>query len=225
MFLICLESLQQIASRFLQFIEENTVFVGIITSIIVSSLWFRKYIKQKRAEAFFGFYAKLSLCLKSLQTRLIDKGQLNISNPDDGNIYSLIYVKDFIKSACPSYMTPTENDLELYKAYAKELKNILLETDNNVYPLGSKRRKWYESQHVLFSFCEFLENESNQHTTNEKFPKKKRSILTEDKYKNKCVIKCISKYKAKYKSKHMTKCKSLVRAINYILKSINNAKY
>ena len=201
MFLVCISTSLHIIGYVLCFFEENSVLVGVITSMIVSSLWFRKFIKQKRAEAFFGFYAKLSLRLKSLQTRLEERGQLNISNSKAGNIYTLIYIKDFGKVVCPSYTPPTEKEFELYKSAAKELKEILCNTENNVYPPGAKRKEWYENQYILFLFCEFLENETYQHTTNEEYDK------------------------GESESKHLTKCKLLVDAINSIQESINRAKY
>ena len=156
---------------------------------------------QKRAEAFFGFYAKLSLRLKSLQARLTENGQLNITDKEAGNIYSLIYLENYIKTACPGYKQPEKGELEAYAAAAVELKKLILETDNNVYPPRAKRKKWYESQHIIFSFCEFLEKEEYRHTTNQEYAN------GED------------------EPKHMVKCKVLVEAMNYIQESIDRAKY
>lgn len=194
-------SYQNVIDFIFSFIEDHSVLVGIITSVIVSSLWLRKFIKQKQAEAFFGFYAKLSLRLKTLQTTLQEKDQLNISDAKAGNIYSLIYTDDYIRTACPSYMRPDDKELELYKAAATELKDILLKTDNNVYPPRSKRKEWYKSQYILFSFCEFLEKEACQNTTNEEF------------------------MDGNTDPKHILKCRSLVEAMDYIQRSIERAKY
>ena len=166
MFLVCCIQQPNIIEYALLFIEQHSVLVGVITSVLASSLWLSKFLKQKRAEAFFGFYSKLSLRLKALQTRLEENGQLNISDPKDGNIYALIYLEDYGREVCPSYKIPVKEELAFYKAAAKELKDILLKTEHNVYPLGSKREKWYESQHILFSFCEFLENEAYWRSTN-----------------------------------------------------------
>ncbi len=201
MLLICCCPHQGGIDGIFSFIEDHSVLVGIVTSVIVSSLWLRKFIKQKRAEAFFGFYAKLSLRLKALQTILQEKGQLNISNAGEGNIYSLIYLDNYIRTACPRYTPPTDKEFGVYKAAAKELKDILLKTENNVYPPGAKRKEWYNSQYILFSFCEFLEDEANRNITNEQF------------------INGINE------PKHITKCKSLVEAMDYIQKSIERAKY
>ncbi len=201
MFLVYIYASLHIIECVLSFIENNSVLVGVITSVIVSSLWLRKFIRQKRAEAFFGFYARLSLCLKALQTNLEDKELLNVSDSKKGNIYSLIYIDDYIKDVCPSFTVLTEDELKVYKNFAIEIEEILLNTDNNVYPKKANTKKWYESQHILFSFCEFLKNKEYHHTTN------------------------IAVSEGSTEPKHIEKCKALVEAINFIQVSIDNAKY
>ena len=199
MFLVCNLNVLHIIKCILCFIEENSVLVGVITSVIVSSCWFKQFIRQKRAEAFFGFYAKLSLRLKALQTKLKDSGQLEVSDAKAGNIFSLIYTEDLREKICPKYRKPKEMDL--YKSAAIELKEILLNTDNNVYPQGSDPKEWYESQHILFDFCEFLENEAYHQRTN------KESGDGES------------------EPKHIIKCRLLINAMDNIQNSINNAQY
>lgn len=201
MFLEFLSSLLHIIKCALCYIEDNSVLVGVITSVIASSLWLRKFLRQKRAEAFFGFYSKLSLHLIALQTRLDEKGLLNISEPRAGNIYSLIYTKDCVKEFCPSFAELSDKDLVPFQTLAKEIKKTLLDTDSNVYPPKANRKQWYESQHILFSFCDFLENTEYHYMTNKRTDEGK----TED--------------------KHIIRCKRLVEALNYILNSINSAKY
>lgn len=194
-------SLLNIINSVLGFIEQNKTLVGIVSSVIVGSLWFRKFLKQKRAEAFFGFYARLSICLKNLMTLLEEHNQLNISDSKSGNIFSMIYLEDYIKIVCPGYKEPNEKELDLYKNAVKELKTILIQTDNNVYPRKSERNQWYESQYVLYNFCEYIDNEEYKHTTNNK-----DVPGTSD-------------------PKHIAKCKKLLKAIEYIQSSIENEKY
>ena len=201
MFLVCNFKLLHIIKYILCFIEENSVLMGVITSVIVSSLWFRKFLRQKRAEAFFGFYSKLSLLLNALQTKLDDNGQLNVSDAKVGNIFSLIYTDEIRKKIYPKYKIPNEEELNLYKSTVKDLKDILLNTDNNVFPQGSDRKEWYKSQHIIFNFCEFLENEICQKNTN------KESEYVES------------------EPKHIIKCRLLIDAMDNIQKSINNAQY
>lgn len=201
MFLELVNTLQHIIEYILCFINDNSTLMGVLSSVIAGSLWFKKYINQKRAEAFFGFYTKLSLLLKSLQIKLEENGQLNISDSNAGNIYSLIYVQNYIKTACPGYRVPTNDELDLYKSSAKELKDILFNNENNVYPRGAKQKEWYESQQIIYLFCEFIENEAYQHITNEAF------------------------VNGENESKHIIKCRLLVNAINNIQEAINQAKY
>lgn len=185
----------------LSFIENHSVLVGIITAVITGSLWFRKFLKQKRAEAFFGFYNRLSLRLKTLYSLLNDKDQLNIVNDQKGNIFSLLYTESFISKACPAYNMPDDEELSVYRAAAKELKKILLETNHNVFPKGACQEKWYDCQYTIFSFCEFLEHEKFRHNTNNSG----RSNTGEP--------------------KHIVKCRELVEAINYIQKAIEQVDY
>ncbi|MCM1500703.1 MAG: hypothetical protein NC124_19775 [Clostridium sp.] len=199
MLLVCNLNLLHIIECILCFIEENSVLVGVITSVIVSSRWFKQFIRQKRAEAFFGFYAKLSLRLKALQTKLVDSGQLNVSDAKAGNIFSLMYTDELREKICPKYREPKEMDL--YRSAAKELKEILLNTDNNVYPQGSDPKEWYESQHILFDFCEFLENKAYHQRTNKELGE------------------------GESEPKHIIKCRLLINAMDNIQKSINNAHY
>ena len=201
MFLVCCPPQQHIIVCVLQFIEDNSVLVGVVTSVIASSLWLRKFLRQKRAEAFFGFYAKLSLCLKSLQVKLKEKELLNTSDSEAGNIYSIIYTDDCITTTCPRFAEPTPTEIQLYQEAAKQLKDTLLTTESNVYPQGADRKKWYESLYILFSFCEFLEKWDSIQKTN----KCRAADETED--------------------KHIIKCRLLVDAIDYVQSSIDNAKY
>lgn len=201
MFLICISEVLDVIEHFLCIIQNNSVFIGIITSIIVGARWFRKYIEQKRAEAFFGFYAKLYLRLRTLRTRLEENDQLNITNSGNGNIYSLVYTEDVMVDVCPGYKELEKKSLKSCKDAAKELKKLLVNTDNNVYPQGSKREEWYKSQHIIFMFCEFLENDAYKHITNEEYDKDDQEF------------------------KHIVKCRMLIEAMTYIQDSINNAQY
>lgn len=130
MFLICMLEILDVIEHFLGIIQNNSVFIGIVTSIIVGARWFRKYIEQKRAEAFFGFYAKLYLRLRTLQTRLEENDQLNITNSGNGNIYTLIYTEDVMVDVCPGYKELEKNSLESCMDAAKKLKELLVNTDN-----------------------------------------------------------------------------------------------
>lgn len=179
-----------------QYIEDHPVIVGVGTSVIIGSLWMYKFLRQRRAEAFLSFYSKLSLYIYELQASLNDKKLLDISNPKAGNIYSLIYFKDHINEACPDFHIPTKEELDKFKPIATEIRELLIKTDNNVYPRGTKREQWYKSQQVIFSFCEFLIKDEHQNLTN----------ISDD-------------------SPHISKCKLLIEAMDFIQESIYKAKY
>ncbi len=201
MFLILIWFYYHIIEYILLFIEEHSVLVGIVVSMVASLFWLKKYINEKRAEAFFGFYARLYLKLRTLQMQLEENGQLNYSDEKSGNIYSLIYTNDLIDQYCPSYKIPSDNHMELYQMTAEELINILLKTENNVYPRKTNKKEWYESECILLTFCEFIINNETHHSTNKLY------------------------YNNETEMKHIKKCKLLVKAINYILKSIENENY
>lgn len=178
-----------------QYIEDYPVSVGVGTSVIVSSLWMRKFLKQRRAEAFLSFYSKLSLYIHELQTKLNEKGLLDVSDPNSGNIYSMIYLEDYINTACSNFHIPTDKDLEPLQSIATGIRELLINTDNNVYPRGAKRYRWYESQQTIFSFCEFIIGK-HFHLTN----------INDG-------------------NPHVAKCNSLIKAMDYIQESIYKAKY
>ncbi len=201
MLLVYFAPQQNIIEYILKIIEDNSVLIGVITSLIVGSLWFRKFIRQRRAEAFFGFYTKLSLSIRILQTKLLENDRLNITDFKSGNIFSLIYVESDIEKICSSFTPVLDDELNSYKKAAAAIKNIIINTDNNVYPQKANRGQWYKSQCVLLLFCDFLEDKSNRNLTN------------------------IPEESDNTEPKHITRCKELIEAMDYILESINSAKY
>jgi len=198
LFLITVRIFQSDNSIF-SWIESHSVTAGIITTAIIGSLWFYKFLRQKRAEAFFGFYARLMLQLKSLRAWLDEKDLLEIDNTVKGNIYALIYDDNTRQTVCNAFHILSDEEFEEVKELALQLKRTLVESENNVYPKASDRTKWYNNQQVLFEFCNFIERGSMRKNTN---------IPTEN-----------SEYK------HTIKCRKLVDAINYIQASIENENY
>lgn len=184
----------------LQYVEDHPVLVGVLTSLIATSLWLYKFLKQRRAEAFFGLYSQLLLYLDELSTRLIECGLLNILNNEEGNIFSLEYTVDYCKEICPSFApAAARNHLLPLIKIVEGLEDTLLKADNNVYPKKAEPEKWYYSQQVLISFCEFLQHEEYHHTIN-------RMIATS-------------------RPMHIVKCEKLLGAIAYIKQVIRATKY
>lgn len=184
------------------FIESHSVLVGIITAVITSSLWLRKFINQKRAEAFFDFYAKLLLKIKYLKSQLTEYSQLDYSKNSNGNIYSLLYTEDTVNDICKGYKKPEPAELKILANAADKIKECILNSNCNVYPKNADRKKWYDSQHYILSFCEFLnDNKGLQKIYN-----------TSRKDNNGIPI-------------HNVKCKELVEAMDYVISSIESEKY
>lgn len=187
-------------------IEGHPVLIGIATTVFLGSFGFRKFIKQKRAEAFFGFYARLLLQLKSLQSWLDEKELLNTDEDKSllGNIYALMYNPAALDEACPGFRDLNESELNDLKGLVLQLRKTLIESENNVYPKHSSKELWYESQQVLYLFCDFIEQDGLR---------KKESKYKYDKGIN------------EGKFKHMVKCDELKTAIHTIQSFISKEKY
>jgi len=182
------------------FIESHSVTVGTITAVVAGSFWLRRYMRQKRAEAFFGFYARLMLQLKNLHKRLEEMGLLELDPPNKGNIYALLYDTVTIQKEIDAFTVPDNTVLNEIKAATSKLKEVLINTESNVYPQNVEKKLWYDSQHKLFEFCEFIEQSSTRQKTN-------------------VAKNAIGEYK------HVTKCRELIEAMNCIENSIEKAKY
>ena len=187
-------------------IENHPVTVGVLTAVITSWFWLRNFIRQKRAEAFFGFYAQIMLQLKNLYIWLDEKELLDVSDPKNGNVYALMYNATTLIDGSSNFKVPNNVELcELEKLVSK-LEDTLMNSDNNVYPknVGNDKKLWYDSQAVLFSFCNFIKQDSMHHCTN------------------------ITQYKSgenKDKYKHMVKCEELINAMEDIQSFIEEEDY
>ncbi len=184
----------------LQFIEDNSVLVGVVTSVIVGSLWLHKFLKQRRAEAFFGFYSQLMLYLGEVHKQLDENNLLNVNAVEQGNLFSLAYVEETCKTLCPAFsIQAAENRLRSMIQIVQNLEEVILKSDNNVYPKTAKPDQWLKNQQILISFCEFVKNASYWHTNNSP--------------------------EASLEPFHVQKGKDLCDAIDYIEKAISATKY
>jgi hypothetical protein len=132
-----------------------------------------------------------------MQLWLNEKELLEIDDPKRGNIYTLIYNNRTQKEVCAAFNKPSDDQINDLIKFALQLKDILNEPKNNIYPKISEKIKWYDSQQKLLEFCEFMENESMRENTN---------------------IAKMSDKSDEYK--HIKKCRELVNAMNYIIYSI-----
>lgn len=218
----CLSLIKYIFSGFrfidtvFNFIETHSVLVGIITAVVTSSLWMRKYISQKRAEAFFDFYTQLLLKTKYLKCKLTEFSQIDFSEKSKGNIYSLLYTDNTIFSICEGYNKPEPAKLKILSDAADNLKECIIKSDCNVYPRNANRKKWYDSQHVVLSFCEFIIEVNTAQKNNNRNDEMNNGLHniynTSKEDNNKIPI-------------HRVKCKEFVDAMDYIITSIENEKY
>lgn len=183
----------------LGFIRDNSVFVGGVVAVITSFFWMKKLLREKRAEAFFGFYASLIIQIKFLKEKLEKVDGLNISDVEYGNIFSLLYEDSLFKKYSAGYHKPEKNDLTILKDTAKKLKETLSDSQCNVFPVKADPQKWYDSQYTLYSFCDFLVHIDEQ-TKYGTLPKTNEPL-------------------------HIYKCKKLLDAINYIEQLLSNIKY
>jgi len=190
----------------LSFIETHPVLMGGLIIVPGGLLWWQKFIRQKRAEAFFGFYTQLLLQIKNLRSYLEEKNWLD---ENGGNIYALMYIANVINDFSVSQ---SNEDLELTHlcSLVTELKKTLLESDNNVYPKVSSifyifkkeevddvKKSWYDSQATILSFCNFILNKNEYHKIDSN----------------------------NYKYNHTIKCIKLIEAMDTLQSLIEESKY
>ena len=119
--------------KVLNWINDNSTFVNILFTIlcgIVGWLLYRRtYYREKRSAALFGFFVRFDMILEVLQT------QINKCSEENSNPFALLYTARSRGLNCLSLPggTPDET-FKLFSPIAKELKSLLLETENNVFP-------------------------------------------------------------------------------------------
>lgn len=183
----------------LSWIENHSVLIGVIGAVVSGSLIFNKYLKQKRAEAFFGFYARLRLQLNNLHRWLNEKDWLEVDDPSKGNIYTLMYGADIKDKECSGFHEPDADYINTLKILVSKIKETLTETESNVYPKSSCKVEWYNNLQILYDFCEFIEQDGLY------------GKISEAKFNN----------KGQVEYKHIVKCKALRGAISKIKEAIN----
>jgi len=189
--------------KIIHFIEDNPVTLALLGTFITSYFCFGNFIKQKRAEAFFGFYTQLLLHIKKMRTWLEEQNFLEIDDFQKGNIYAIIFNKNTLNHEFPGFVNKINpNVLDEIKEIISPLEKIIIESNNNVYPKSAEKKKkiWYDSQAVLLSFCELIKHQSVHYQINE--------------LKNKS---------GEYR--HIAKCKEFIQAMNEIQDLIEKEGY
>jgi hypothetical protein len=204
------------------------LLVEILVVCIAGTVTFRSYLRQKRAEAFFDFYARLRICVKCIKNFLETNKYLCSDISNKSNIFMYMYPKE---DNDDSFHRLEENDMLLLSTYTSELEILLFECKNNVYPKSSRKKKkeWYDSQQVLYEFCKFINAVS----------KGKQITINYDDKKNKKashIVKVIELSKSKQitisynaeineKAPHIVKVIELRKSMEFILKTIDKTYY
>ena len=138
----------------LNWIEIHSTFVNIVFKIVCGLIgiigaglfyYFKFYRKQKSA-ALFNFYIRLDMLLSVLKQQ-IDRTE------ESKNPFLLLYTGTTMNLLGLSLLRGDESQTEaLFLPIAKEIKKLLLDTDNNVYPKTCKKESWYQSQKTLLDF-------------------------------------------------------------------------
>ncbi len=151
--------------KVLNWINDNSTFVNILFTIlcgIVGWLLYRRtYYREKRSAALFGFFVRFDMILEVLQT------QINKCSEENSNPFALLYTARSRGLNCLSLPggTPDET-FKLFSPIAKELKSLLLETENNVFPKSCKKEEWYKSQITILQFALMITDRLNFEANN-----------------------------------------------------------
>lgn len=189
-------------NNILSWIERHPIIAGSVICVITTGggfFWYkfrkRKHIKQTQVEASIGFYARILLQLGNLRVWLEEKNLLEVCEMKNGNIYSLIYNADTLTSEFPSFDAPNEVELNELKELVLQLEKTLVDAESNVYPKNADKKTWYDSQHIVVQFCNFIKQDTRHYSTN------KTMYESEENY-------------GEYK--HIVKCKEFITAMDYI---------
>lgn len=136
----------------LKWIHDNSTLVNILFTILCGiSGWllYRKtYYREKRSAALFGFFVRFDMLLAVLQR------QIEVHSEGNAGPFALMYTAD-ARSTLQLLLPDgtVDKTIKLFSPIAKELKSLLLEAENNVYPKSCKKKDWYDSQIILLHFA------------------------------------------------------------------------
>lgn len=136
-------------------LEEHSTFIGICINAlcwligIVSAglLFYYNSYKKKKAAALFGFYVHYDALLSILEKQL--KLCKNNKNP-----YVLLYADDAQINLKLLYPEGTaEKTIAEYSPISKQLKELLLKSENNAFPRLKKKTEWYNNNLIVIDFA------------------------------------------------------------------------
>lgn len=133
------------------------LFCGIISFMIAAILYYFKFYRKQRGIALFGFYMHYEALLSVLEKQLNRCTEKN-------NPYVLMYTVNARGRLGLSLPGDTEQEtIKQFAPVAKELKKLLLNTDN-VYPKTSSKTEWYEHTKTILNFALMLTDGLNIQT-------------------------------------------------------------
>ena len=163
-------------------IESHPIFVGVTVPMIVGFFSVREYVKNKRLEACFGFYASLKLQINYLKTLLDERNMLNTENVEAGNIYTLLYDDKLLTHICPAFHFPESEYMCAISDCCEKIQNTLMDSKCNINPTSIARCDWDKELQNIYNFCEFIR--TYQKKVSIKIINEKDAIATNSKYKH-----------------------------------------
>ena len=143
--------------------------IGYVGAVFAYIFYNHNKLREKQYFASIRFYPQLLMAIKRLKQYLEDQRQLEVNDPQKGNIYSLIYTTEACKTICPSYRRiDISQDKDLTKQVT-DIKKLLTESEDNVHPKYSDKEEWIQNQIVIISFCNFILEERERGVTNKEY--------------------------------------------------------
>lgn len=122
------------------------MFCGIIGIVGAGLFYYFKFYRKQKSAALFGFYIQFDMLLSVLKQQ-IDRTK------EDKNPFLLTYTENTRGLLGLSLPGGDEKETEkVFLPISKELKKLLLDADNNVYPKACKKETWYQSQKTVLNF-------------------------------------------------------------------------
>jgi len=157
-----LPSIYNLLVSLFDFIENHSTLVGVCVVVVGGLLFTRKYLREKRAEAFCSFYAQLLFHIVELRKMLERYHDLEISKSDSGEWEGNVFCLRYTEETAQEFGYSINSHPDRYKEIADSIKNLLLTSSTNVYPKKAKKNEWYKAQQIIFDFCMFV-NDGKSH--------------------------------------------------------------
>lgn len=180
----------------------NEILIAFIIAIGTFAFFGIKNRQKKRGIANYDFHFKLKTNLPDFRKKL-DKNErlyipsdINSVSTDVGNIFTLLYNQSLRSTYCGQYYPIEKDEFINYKISAEDLKKIITESDNSIFPRNSDKGLWESSIAVLLAFCNFI----TQIESIDSYNGETNELLNENGV-----------------PKHVAKCQELVNAMDYII--------